>query len=191
MDVRVDIPETVIADWAASVLQFWFNDVGETGWWTHDPVLDKACADRFAALWDQMRRRPAVRFHDRADEALAAVILFDQLPRNMFRGTPRAFATDPLARKVARGAIAQGFDVQIGGAGRLFFYMPFQHSEKMEDQTLSVSLFEATGDHNSIKFAHRHCATIARFGRFPHRNPILGRAMRAGEADAAKEGAGW
>jgi uncharacterized protein (DUF924 family) len=96
-----------------------------------------------------------------------------------------------LAREVARGAIAHGYDIQIGGAGRLFFYMPFQHSEAMEDQGLSLTLFDGAGDDKSLDFARQHHETIARFGRFPHRNAALGRATLPEEAEAIAQGAQW
>lgn len=191
MNMLTDSHDAVTADWAAALLHFWFNEVGEEGWWSHDPALDRQCAARFKVLWEEKRHLPATDFLERADDALAAVLLFDQLPRNMFRGSAWAFASDLLARDVARGAVALGYDIQIGGAGRLFFYMPFQHSEELEDQDLSLSLFEGAGDAESLAFARKHHATIARFGRFPHRNAVLGRETRPEEQEAAAEGAGW
>ncbi|QJR05557.1 DUF924 domain-containing protein [Sphingobium yanoikuyae] len=191
MNMLTDSHDAVTADWAAALLDFWFNQVGEEGWYSHDPALDQHCIDRFAVLWSEKRTLPAESFLDRADDALAAVLLFDQLPRNMFRGQAQAFATDPIAREVARGAIALGYDIQIGGAGRLFFYMPFQHSEDLADQELSLSLFEGTGDARSLDFARQHHATIARFGRFPHRNATLGRTTLPAEAAAVAEGSQW
>ncbi|PZU63328.1 MAG: DUF924 domain-containing protein [Sphingobium sp.] len=191
MNMLTDSHDAVTADWAAALLDFWFNQVGEEGWYSHDPALDQHCIDRFAVLWSEKRTLPAESFLDRADDALAAVLLFDQLPRNMFRGQAQAFTTDPIAREVARGAIALGYDIQIGGAGRLFFYMPFQHSEDLADQELSLSLFEGTGDARSLDFARQHHATIARFGRFPHRNAALGRTTLPAEAAAVAEGSQW
>lgn len=191
MNMLTDSHDAVTADWAAALLDFWFNQVGEQGWWSHDPALDQQCRARFAAMLEEKRQLPAAAFLDRADDALAAVLLFDQLPRNIFRGTAQAFATDNLAREVARGAIAHGYDIQIGGAGRLFFYMPFQHSEDLEDQKLSLSLFEGAGDARSLDFARRHHAMIERFGRFPHRNALLGRETLPDEREAVEEGGDW
>lgn len=191
MNMLTDSHDAVTADWAAALLDFWFNQIGETGWYSHDPALDHQCQARFQSIWLDKKALPADSFLNRADDALAAVILFDQLPRNMFRGTAQAFATDPLARDVARGAIAHGYDIQMGGAGRLFFYMPFQHSEALEDQLLSLTLFEAAGDARWLDFARQHHATIARFGRFPHRNAALGRETLPEEAAAVTEGAQW
>ncbi|MFD2430054.1 DUF924 family protein [Sphingobium scionense] len=191
MNMLTDSHDAVTADWAAALLDFWFNQVGETGWYSHDPALDQHCIDRFAVLWSEKRTLPPENFLDRADDALAAVLLFDQLPRNMFRAQAQAFATDPIAREVARGAIALGYDIQIGGAGRLFFYMPFQHSEDLADQELSLTLFEGAGDARSLDFARQHHATIARFGSFPHRNAALGRTTLPAEAAAVAEGSQW
>ena len=115
MNMLTDSHDAVTADWAAALLDFWFNQVGEEGWYSHDPALDQHCIDRFAVLWSEKRTLPPESFLDRADDALAAVLLFDQLPRNMFRGQAQAFATDSIAREAARGAIALGYDIQIGG----------------------------------------------------------------------------
>ncbi|WP_030540377.1 DUF924 family protein [Sphingobium sp. DC-2] len=191
MNMLTDSHDAVTADWAASLLDFWFNQVGEQGWWRHDPALDRRCAARFGSLWEEKQALASEEFLERADDALAAVILFDQLPRNMFRGTAKAYATDPLARDIARGAIAHGYDIQIGGAGRLFFYMPFQHSEDAEDQALSLTLFEGAGDEKSLDFARQHHAVIERFGRFPHRNAALGRETLPEEQDVVRKGSGW
>jgi uncharacterized protein (DUF924 family) len=191
MNMLTDSHDAVTADWAAALLDFWFNEVGEDGWWSHDAELDRNCAARFEKLWQEKQAEPVASFLNRADDALAAVLLFDQLPRNMFREQARAFHTDPLAREVARGAIAHGYDIQIGGAGRLFFYMPFMHSESLDDQDLSLSLFEGAGDEESLEFARKHHATIKRFGRFPHRNAVLGRPTLPEEVEAVKEGALW
>ncbi len=191
MNMLTDSHDAVTADWAAALLDFWFNQIGEQGWWNRDPALDRSCKMRFHAMWEEKRRVPAEEFLERADDALAAVLLFDQLPRNMFRGSAAAFSTDALAREVARGAIAHGYDIQIGGAGRLFFYMPFQHSEALDDQILSLSLFEGAGDEKSLAFAQQHYAMIERFGRFPHRNAALGRVDAPGEQEAIREGGAW
>ncbi|MFZ2995265.1 DUF924 family protein [Sphingobium sp.] len=191
MDMPADRRESVTADWAAPLLDFWFNQVGEDRWYSHDPALDVQCVTRFCDLWAGKQAMAPEVFLGRADEALAATLLFDQLPRNMFRDSAQAFQTDPLARDVARGAIALGYDIQIGGAGRLFFYMPFMHSEALEDQELSLTLFEGAGDAHSLDFARKHHAMIERFGRFPHRNAALGRISLPEEEQAIAQGADW
>ncbi|QUT06447.1 DUF924 domain-containing protein [Sphingobium phenoxybenzoativorans] len=185
-----DPHEAVTAPWARDILDFWFKEIGEGGWWGQSERTDAACL-RYEPLWRDKRHAPAEAFLDRADEALAAIILFDQIPRNLFRGTADAFATDSLARDIARGAVAKGYDVQIGGAGRMFFYMPFQHSEAMADQDVSLVFFQAYGDDNALEFAKKHHDMIARYGRFPHRNAALGRADRPEEAEAIEAGNHW
>lgn len=184
-------PHAVTAPWVADILDFWFKEAGPDAWWSHRPELDAACAARFSDLWREKRDTPASDFLKRADMALAAILLFDQLPRNMFRGAAQAFATDPLARNIARGAVSHGYDIQIGGAGRAFFYMPFEHSEDMADQALSIRLFTALGDPQIMAFAREHHDMIARFGRFPHRNAVLGRESLPEEEAAIAEGSGW
>lgn len=191
MNMLTDSHDPVTADWAASLLDFWFNQVGEEGWYRHDPAVDRQCLARFRVSWEEKRAAPPEQFLDRADDALAAVLLFDQLPRNMFRGKAQAFATDGLARAVARGAVAHGYDIQIGGAGRLFFYMPFQHSEDSDDQALSLGLFEAAGDAEALDFARQHHDIIKRFGRFPHRNAVLGRQTLPEERAIIQQGLSW
>jgi uncharacterized protein (DUF924 family) len=119
-------------------------------------------------------------------EALAAIILFDQLPRNMLRGHADQFATDHLALQIAKGAIDRGYDSQYEQPRRGFFYMPFQHSEDLDDQQRSVALFTALGDDDQLGFAKKHHDVIERFGRFPHRNFILGRTPRPAEIEAGE-----
>jgi uncharacterized protein (DUF924 family) len=121
-----------------------------------------------------------------ARDALAAVLLFDQFPRNMFRGHADQFATDALARAVAKGAVERGFDAELPPERRGFLYMPFQHSELLEDQQRSLLLFTALGDPGQLGYARKHHDVIARFGRFPHRNAILGRTPRPDEIAAGK-----
>jgi uncharacterized protein (DUF924 family) len=185
-----DPHDAVTAPWARDILDFWFKEIGEEGWWGQSERTDAACL-RFEPLWREKRGMEAEAFLDRADEALAAVLLFDQIPRNLFRGQADAFATDLLARDIARGAVAQGYDVQIGGAGRMFFYMPFQHSEAMEDQDIALSFFRAYKDETALDFAIKHHDMIARYGRFPHRNAALGREDRPGEEAAIAAGNQW
>jgi uncharacterized protein (DUF924 family) len=120
---------------------------------------------------------------DHADphQVLAAVIVLDQFSRNIFRGTPRAFATDPIARRLARQAIGRGLDIEMTNAERLFVYLPFEHSEDRQDQALSVHLFGQLGNENWTRYALAHQSIIDRFGRFPHRNAILGRTSTPDE----------
>ena len=160
--------------WQSEIQDFWFGLEGEQHWEV-DPQLDAACRERFLTHWEEQRTRPAEDFLGSPDEALAAILLFDQMPRNMFRGDARSFATDPLARDIAAGAVDRGYDAKLPVDRRVFLYMPFEHSEELADQDRSVALFEALGDDFYAGFARKHRDVIARFGRFPHRNAVLGR----------------
>lgn len=126
-----------------------------------------------------------------ADSALALVLLLDQIPRNIFRGSGHAFATDGVARLVAAQAIAQGFDARVESAMRFFFYLPFEHSEEMDDQQHSVELVTALGNKDLLGYATAHRDVIARFGRFPHRNAALGRISTPEEQAWLDAGGGF
>ena len=171
--------------WVGEVLDFWFGLEPEQ-WWKADAELDEACRDRFVELWEQQSGWPVADFLHSAQEALAAIILFDQLPRNMFRGTADQFATDHIALAIAKAAIDHGYDEAFQQPKRGFLYMPFQHSEEIEDQRRSLLLFSALGDDYQLGFAKKHHDVIERFGRFPHRNAILGRPPRPAETEAGE-----
>ena len=170
-------------DWRRQVLEFWFG-LDPRQWWKADPALDHICKQRFLKLWAEQRQLPVEAFLDDARTALAGVILFDQMPRNMFRGSAEQFATDHLALAIAREAVERGYDDQLEPRERGFLYMPFQHSEKLDDQNRGVLLFTDLGDARQLGYARKHRDIIERFGRFPHRNAILGRAPRADETAA-------
>ena len=172
-----------MSGWASDILDFWFGLRPEQ-WWKADPRLDDSIRDRFTELYEEKRALPATEFLADPRTALAAVILFDQLPRNMHRGHAYQFATDALALQIAKGAVDLGFDDQLGKTERGFLYMPFQHSENLDDQHRSLLLFTALGDDYQLSFAKKHHDVIARFGRFPHRNAMLGRAPRPDEIAA-------
>jgi uncharacterized protein (DUF924 family) len=169
--------------WQDEVLAFWFGLPGER-WWKADPALDDEIRERFLALWEKERENVPGAFLRSARDALAAVILFDQFPRNMLRGHADQFSTDPLALAVAKGAVERGLDDAMSPAERGFLYMPFQHSEDISDQRRSLALFTALGDGYQLGFARKHHDVIERFGRFPHRNAVLGRPPRPGEVEA-------
>jgi len=170
--------------WADKVLRFWFDELGPDQWWRGGDDVDVRCRDRFADLYAEQRQLPPDEFLENPRSALAAVILFDQLPRNMFRGHADQFMTDPLALAVAKGAVDHGYDDQLSKDEKIFLYMPFQHSEQLADQRRSIALFTALGDDWLLGFAKKHHDIIERFGRFPHRNAILGRAPRPDEIAA-------
>jgi uncharacterized protein (DUF924 family) len=167
-------------DWRAEVLRFWFG-LKKEQWWRSDPELDQRIKQGFLKLWAEKRQLPVESFLDDPLIALAGVILFDQFPRNMFRGTAEQFATDPLALAIAKGALDKKFDEELQPQERAFLYMPFQHSEKLADQNRSVLLFSELGDEEQLGYANKHREIIERFGRFPHRNAVLGRPPRAAE----------
>jgi uncharacterized protein (DUF924 family) len=171
--------------WQDEVLAFWFGLAAEQ-WWKADSSLDETIRERFQKLWEEQRQNVPEDFLGSARDSLAATLLFDQFPRNMFRGHADQFSTDPLALAVAKGAVDHGHDDEVPPERRLFFYMPFEHSEKLEDQQRSLLLFTALGDDYHLGYAKKHHDIIARFGRFPHRNPILGRAPRPEETEAGE-----
>jgi uncharacterized protein (DUF924 family) len=172
-----------LSDWRSDVLKFWFG-LDPAQWWKADPALDHRIKQNFLKLWAAKRQLPAETFLDHPLTALAAVILFDQFTRNMFRGHADQFSTDHLALSVAKAAVDEKFDEQLEPIERNFLYMPFQHSENLDDQNRAVLLQSATGDANFADGARKHRDVIARFGRFPHRNAILGRAPRPDEISA-------
>jgi uncharacterized protein (DUF924 family) len=178
-------------DWPAQVVRFWFEEHGEADWFGGGPEFDAAVTERFAGWRDALRSQPVEAFITDAHTALAAIILFDQVPRNAYRGTAEAFATDHIALAIARIAVDKGFDAGMTKDQRLFLYLPLEHSEDREDQRESVRLMSTLGDQRLLQFALDHQAMIERFGRFPHRNQALGRADRAGEAEAVAAGGHW
>ena len=156
------------------VIQFW-REAGPERWFTRDDAFDETCRQRFLLTHEAAARGDLNEWELSAEGALALVLLLEQLPRNMFRGTRRAYRTDPAALMVADRAIERGYDRAVEPQFRRFFYLPFMHSEDLGDQDRSVALNEAGGDPDTIKWARHHRDIIARFGRFPHRNAILGR----------------
>lgn len=171
------------ADWRAELLEFW-RLLGPDQWFQSDPAIDHQISQKFLRLWAEKRQLPAATFLTDPLTALAGVILFDQLPRNMFRDDAEQFATDALSLAIASGAIDSKFDDELAPDERMFLYLPFEHSENLVDQRRSVLLFSRLGNPNYLDYARRHHDIIERFGRFPHRNRILGRQPRADEIAA-------
>ena len=178
------------ADQVHDILDFWFSQIPER-WWKVDPAFDDEIRDRYLTLWKEERENLPEHFLGDPDTALAAVILFDQFPRNMFRGHADQYSTDPLALAVAKAAVERGFDDELEKLERVLLYMPFQHSERIADQDRAVMLFTALGNARSIDFARKHRDMIARYGRFPARNAALGRLNRAGEEAGISESKDW
>jgi uncharacterized protein (DUF924 family) len=160
-----ETPEAVLAFWRAA---------GPDRWFKRNAALDDDVARRFPGTYEAAAAGRLADWEATPDGALALVVVLDQFPRNMLRGSAQAFAADPLARAVADRALARGFDTQVDPALRTFFYLPFEHSESMADQERCVALSRALGP-EALKWAELHADIIRRFGRFPHRNAALGR----------------
>jgi uncharacterized protein (DUF924 family) len=175
------------------ILDFWFLPLGDSGygksrecWWESTPEFDAEIRTRFAALIERAIAGELDHWRKSPDGALALTLLCDQFTRNSFRRTARAFAGDAKARETARFAIAHGHPMAYPVDMRFFFYMPFQHSEDLGDQDFCCTLFAALGNEENDKYAAEHREVIARFGRFPHRNEVLGRESRSEEIDYLK-----
>ncbi len=162
------------------VIGFW-REAGPKKWFAPDEAFDTDIRERFLSTHEQAAAGNLSDWENSAQGALALLLLLDQFPRNMFRKTPRAFATDAQARGIAQRAIKAGFDLDVGDEMRSFFYLPFMHSENLADQELCLKLYRDYGNEDGIKFAEIHLDAIRRFGRFPHRNEILGRQSSADE----------
>jgi uncharacterized protein (DUF924 family) len=188
------------------VLSFWFGELGADGkadkthaerWWRKDDAFDALVRKQFAATWQAAMRGECDAWLEAARSCLAYVIVLDQFPRNMFRGSGQSFATDAHALAAVNEGIARGHDRALVGDERVFFYMPLMHSEALSDQERCVALFQQLRDdspesmretlENNVRFAERHRDIIAAWGRFPHRNALLGRASTAEELAFLKE----
>jgi uncharacterized protein (DUF924 family) len=177
--------------WAADLLHFWFHELGPSDWFGADARVDDELRRRYSRWLCALRFGPAREFLNDPQTARAAVLLFDQVPRNLHRRSPLAFATDPLARAIAHAALARGWDRGLDQPGRLFLAMPLMHSEAIADQRASLVYFAALGRPDILAFARSHHRMIARFGRFPHRNEVLGRPATAAERAAVEAGFAW
>lgn len=165
---------------ADSILHFW-RHAGPERWFKRDDTFDEACRERLLPAYEAAARGDLNEWELSAQGALALLLLLDQLPRNMFRDTRRAYATDAAAVLAAERAIERGFDQAVDPALQRFFYTPFLHAEELAHQERSVALSEATGNPDLLKWARHHHDIVARYGRFPHRNAVLGRESTAEE----------
>ena len=176
------------------VLDFWFGREGEEGygefrevWFTKNPEFDREIRDRFEAIYEEAAVGRLESWKDETRSCLALIVVLDQFPRNMYRGDARMYAADRLAQEAARHAVEHAYDRELPSYGRLFLYLPFEHSENLEDQQRSVRLFEGLaaemGSDDLLGYALRHKEIVERFGRFPHRNEILGRQTTPEEAE--------
>ncbi len=180
------------------VLAFWFGREGEGGygefrevWFAKDPDFDREIRDRFESVYEEAVAGGLEDWKEEARSCLALIVVLDQFPRNMFRGDARMYAADELALAAARHALERAYDRELARFQRVFMYLPFEHSEDLEDQRRAVELFhrlaEETGQEDLLVYAVRHLKIIERFGRFPHRNEILGRRTTPEEAEFLKE----
>ena len=177
-------PDPTVLTGPDQVVAFW-HQAGPERWFAKDEAFDRAFHASCLALHEQAAARKLESWLAKSASALALVLLLDQFPRNAFRDSPRMFASDALARSYADAAIASGFDTEVEPALRMFFYLPLEHSESLADQERSVQLHEAIG---FTQYAIEHRDIIARFGRFPHRNRVLGRESTAQELAFLEQG---
>jgi uncharacterized protein (DUF924 family) len=166
---------TITTPGSDDVLAFWFAESSKPLWFDSTPAFDQILRERFSVTYRAAATGELADWEEIPPGALALAIALDQFPLNMFRGQPESFATEAAARAVANRAIARGFDRVLAAEQRLFLYLPFMHGEALTDQDRSVQLFEQLGQEGSLRFARHHRDLIRRFGRFPHRNAILGR----------------
>lgn len=173
--------------WVANVLRYWLEELTLDQCFEKNEATDATIRERFGAVHEQLAAAPDSIRAEAPRELLAALIVFDQFSRNLHRGSPKAFATDPVALRLARTAIADGLDQAMSNRERIFVYLPFEHSEDTADQEQSIRLFAQLGDENLDKYAMAHKVIIDRFGRFPHRNVVLGRESTPEEIAFLKE----
>ena len=165
----------------SSVLQFWFNEITPAQWWKVDAAFDNLVAERFGDIHEQAIRTELFAWRASPQGRLAEIIVLDQFSRNIHRGTRRAFDADPLALALAQEAVAAKVDVSLAQEERNFLYMPYMHSESKQIHAAAEPLFKANTPESIHNFELRHKAIIDRFGRYPHRNAMLGRTSTSEE----------
>jgi uncharacterized protein (DUF924 family) len=179
-----DLPaktECLEPSWVGDVIHFWFEELGEARWFAKSDAIDAQIRDRFLQLHERLVEQDGFRVCA-PRSILAAVIVLDQFSRNLFRADARAFAADPIARRLSRAAIEQGFETKLRDSQEKYFlYLPFEHSEDREDQALAQTMIQQLGNEKWTRYASAHMSVIERFGRFPHRNEALKRASTAEE----------
>ena len=163
------------------VLDFWFDEIEPAVWWKKDLAFDALIARRFNTLFESARAGELYRWRESAEGALAEIIVLDQFSRNMFRDTAQSFAQDPMALALAQVAVGREFDNPLSPIQRVFMYLPYMHSESRLIHEEALRLYQALGLPSNLDFEIKHKAIIDRFGRFPHRNAVLGRASTAEE----------
>lgn len=165
------------------IIEFWFEEITPEQWWKKDEVFDALLIERFSEIHDSASRGELFEWRKHPEGRLAEIIILDQFSRNMFRDTPRAFATDPMSLALSQEAVSRGVDRELTPVQRSFLYMPYMHSESLQIHEVAVELFSTNGIQNNLDFELSHKRIIERFGRYPHRNDILGRASTAEEIE--------
>ena len=184
---QADSGEATVPTRPSDIIAFW-SEAGPSRWFTKDEGFDRHFRETFLDAHEAACRGELDHRQRTPGGALALILLLDQFPRNAFRGTARVYASDARALEVAKAALAAGHDRHIEADLRLFLYLPFNHSESLEDQERCVDLYRALGDQENLGFAIDHHDIVKRFGRFPHRNPILGRRTTEEEQRFLDEG---
>ncbi len=172
--------------WVGQVIHFWFEELAEADWFAKSDSVDMRIRERFLTLHERLVTHHGLGVTE-PQPILAVVIVLDQFSRNLFRDSPRAYSADSIARRLARTAIEQGFDLTMTRQERLFLYLPFEHSEDRADQAYSLNLVKQLGREDWTHSAVKHKAIIDQFGRFPHRNAVLNRLSTADEIAFLKE----
>lgn len=163
------------------ILEFWFEEIDRSQWWVKDEAFDKLLTDKFLEVHVRATRCELYEWRVTVQGRLAEIIVLDQFSRNMFRGTPQSFSNDPLALALAQEAVSSGADKLLDPQQRSFLYMPFMHSESLKIHEVATDLFRENGIQSSLDFELKHKTILERFGRYPHRNSILGRTSTAEE----------
>ena len=165
------------------IIDFWFDEDTRKLWFKSTAEFDRSIGERFENLLEQAGRGELDYWMETAEGCLALVIILDQFPLNMFRGSAQSFATEAQSREVARVAIERGLDKALTAEQQAFLYMPFMHSEALADQELAMDLFDQPGMESNLRFARHHHSIVQTYGRFPHRNAALGRTSTAAEIE--------
>lgn len=165
------------------IIDYWYSPEISNHWFSSTPQLDDEIKTKYEALWQAAVNGEFDHWRETSQGCLALVIILDQFPLNMYRNQPEGFSTEAQSIEIARHAVEKGFDQALSSEQKAFLYMPFMHSEKLSDQDLSVRLFTEAGLKENQRFAEHHRALIQRFGRFPHRNRILGRESTPDEVE--------
>jgi uncharacterized protein (DUF924 family) len=165
------------------ILKFWFEETSPSQWWKKNDAFDQTISDRFSELHHKAASCELYEWRENAPGRLAEIIILDQFSRNMFRGTPEAFAQDALALALAQEAVARGADQELNQVERGFLYLPYMHSESIKIHQVAVSLYSKQGEDSNLEWELKHKKIIERFGRYPHRNEILGRISTSEEQE--------